>query len=54
MRTIDDVVRTSLMSAFLCSLVFFETFVSDTTGQERKRRVIRCELIVQSLDLTNF
>lgn len=53
MRTIDDVVRTSLRSAFLCSLVFFETFVSDT-GQERKRRVIRYGRTVQSLDLTDF
>jgi hypothetical protein len=32
-ETIDDVVRTSFRSAFLCSLVFLETFVSDT-GQE--------------------
>ena len=53
MGTIDDVVRTSFRSAFLCSLVFFETFVSDT-GQERKRRVIRRELVVGCLDLTDF
>lgn len=32
MRTIDHIVRTSFKNAFLCSLVFFETFES-VTGQ---------------------
>lgn len=50
---VDDVVRTSLRSAFLCSLVFFETFVRDT-GQERKLDVTGSQTIVWTLDLTDF
>lgn len=50
METIDDVVRTSFRSAFLCSLVFLETFVSDT-GQ---KFVSFAANQLQCLDLTDF